>query len=160
MTINKANLVLDNDYRTILVQEFVTDYPGTENLCTPEAIVQVLNDVFQLDRRAEEYLYLIALNSQNVPISFCEISHGTATLSLVGIREIMVRLLLCGAVNFVVAHNHPGGNPSPSGADMAVTEEIKQAANLLKLHFCDHIIIGRDKYCSFQTEGLLTDTEA
>lgn len=160
MTIHKSNLVLDDDYRTNLVHELVTDYPGIDNLSNPDVIAQVMKDVFALDKQAEEYLYLIAMTSKNTPISFFEVSHGTVDSSLVGIREIMIRLLLCGAVTFVVVHNHPSGNPSPSAEDKRVTEGIKQAANLLKLHFYDHIIIGRNQYYSFHSEGLLNDTAA
>ncbi|MGE9270257.1 MAG: JAB domain-containing protein, partial [Verrucomicrobiales bacterium] len=61
---------------------------------------------------------------------------------------------------FVLIHNHPSGDPSPSTADQAFTRQLKQGSELLGLRFVDHIIIGRpaparEAYYSFREYGLL-----
>ena len=52
-------------------------------------------------------------------------------------------------------HNHPSGDPTPSKADIAVTQEIKKAAALLGLTLHDHVIIGRNRHASLRELGLI-----
>ena len=52
-------------------------------------------------------------------------------------------------------HNHPSGDPTPSKADIAVTQEIKKAAALLGLTLHDHVIIGRNRHASLRDLGLI-----
>lgn len=114
MRIIKSNVVMDNEYRNILVKESSSNYPGLDNLSSPRNIVKVMNDVFNMENRAEEYVYLLTMTAKGRPVSFFEISHGTCESSVVGTREIMVRTLLCCAANIILIHNHPSGSPSPS----------------------------------------------
>ncbi len=58
----------------------------------------------------------------------------------------------CAASDIVVVHNHPVGRSQPTGEDFKVTERIWEAAQLLGILFCDHIIIARDGYFSFSEE--------
>ncbi len=113
MTIKKLNTALNQDYRNILVEEFSENYKKVENLSEPEKIVQVMNEMFHLSEGAEEYIYLICMTSGCRPIGFFELAHGTHNAALVGIREIFIRALLCGAAGIVLAHNHPGGIVEP-----------------------------------------------
>ena len=59
------------------------------------------------------------------------------------------------AVSIILLHNHPSGDPAPSGADLAATERIRQAGDLIGIELLDHIIIGNNCYISFREEGLL-----
>jgi DNA repair protein RadC len=52
-------------------------------------------------------------------------------------------------------HNHPSGDPSPSKADIAITQEIVKAASVMNIAVHDHLIIGRNGQKSFKTMGLL-----
>jgi DNA repair protein RadC len=52
-------------------------------------------------------------------------------------------------------HNHPSGDPTPSTADIAVTKEIKTAADALGVALHDHLIIGRDRHVSFRDLKLI-----
>ena len=54
-----------------------------------------------------------------------------------------------------LVHNHPSGDPTPSKADIAVTQEIKKAAALLGLTLHDHVIIGRNRHASLRELGLI-----
>lgn len=149
MRIIKSNVVMDDEYRNILVKESSSNYPGLDNLSSPRNIVKVMNDVFNMENRADEYVYLLTMTAKCRPVSFFEISHGICESSVVGTREIMVRTLLCCAANIILIHNHPSGSPSPSQQDLQVTKRLKEASELLEIHFCDHIIIGRDGFFSF-----------
>ena len=52
-------------------------------------------------------------------------------------------------------HNHPSGDPTPSAADVEMTEEVKAAAALLGIVVHDHVIVGNGRWLSFRREGLL-----
>ena len=54
-----------------------------------------------------------------------------------------------------MVHNHPSGDPTPSEADIAMTERIRAAAEVLGLTLHDHLIIGKSRELSFRSEGLL-----
>lgn len=152
MKIQKYNAVLDGSGKNVLVEEFSKEYANFDNLDSPEKIVEVMEEVFCLSDKAEEYMYLICMNAGCKPIGFFEVSHGTCHAAVVGMREIFVRALLCGASDIVVVHNHPGGRSQPTGEDFRVTERIREAAQLLGILFCDHIIIAKDGYFSFSEE--------
>ena len=52
-------------------------------------------------------------------------------------------------------HNHPSGDPTPSGADMRMTRELVDIAKPLGVAIHDHIIVGRDGHASFRSLGLI-----
>ena len=131
MKIQKYGIVLDGDGRNVLEKEFSKDYSNIDSLDSPEKIVKVMEDVFRLSDRAEEYMYLICMTAGCNPIGFFEVSHGTCRATVAGMREIFVRALLCGASDIVAVHNHPGGRIQPSGEDFRVTGRIQEAADLL-----------------------------
>ena len=155
MRIQKSNIILDDDFKPLIVKESAINYKELDNLDDSDKIVKVMNEVFGMDRKAEEYLYLIAMTYQYKPISFFEVSHGVHNSSLVGRREIMIRLLLSGACKFVLVHNHPSGEINPSSNDKNTTEKLKKCAEFVGMNFVDSIIIGRDNYFSFRNNGLM-----
>ena len=83
------------------------------------------------------------------------------TLSVVLLHERPGFAVLCGgAYAFILMHNHPSGDPSPSQADRQLTRRLAEASNLLQLEMIDHVIAGRpnpdsDPYFSFREMGLL-----
>ena len=52
-------------------------------------------------------------------------------------------------------HNHPSGDPTPSEADISMTNRIRDAAEALGLVLHDHLIVGRSRELSFRSEGYL-----
>lgn len=150
MRITKYHTELNENQHNILVREKSFNYQA-DSLRTPEAITEMLNTVFGLNRQAEEYVYMIALNAKNKPLGVFEISHGSVCQSLCNPREIFIKALLCGATGIVLAHNHPSGNVVPSMEDMAVYERIKEAGQLIDIKLLDNIIVG-DGYFSFLEE--------
>jgi RadC-like JAB domain-containing protein len=49
-----------------------------------------------------------------------------------------------------VLHNHPGGDPTPSRADIDMTQRIIEVARGLGIEVHDHIIVGRDGHASMK----------
>lgn len=157
MKIQKFDVVLDEDGKNILKENFLTEYTGVMDASRPEWIAAVMNGVFGLSEKAEEYMYLICVTSGCRPIGFFELAHGTHNAALVGVREIFIRALLCGAAGIVLVHNHPGGVLKPSKEDFHVTDKVRVASEFMEIQPYDHIIVGRDFWFSFAKEGKLAD---
>ena len=76
-------------------------------------------------------------------------------LEAVGCDIVRVSVLnACAA--FVLVHNHPSGDPQPSADDVALTERVARAGDLLGIRLLDHVIVAADGYASFLDNGLLT----
>ena len=54
-----------------------------------------------------------------------------------------------------MVHNHPSGDPTPSRADVEMTEQVRDAADKLGIALHDHIIIGKSGHASLKSLGLL-----
>ena len=103
----------------------------------------------------QEHMKLLMLNTKSALIGEKDVYKGTVNASLANPREIFVEALRMEAVSVILLHNHPSGDPAPSGADIAATERIRQAGELIGIELLDHIIIGNNCYISFREEGLL-----
>lgn len=99
-----------------------TNYPiGIDGIDKPEKVAAVMNGVFALKELAEEYVYLLCLNKKNTKITgIFEISHGTVDRAILGVREIFIRVLLSGASNLIIAHNHPSQSVIASKEDIQI----------------------------------------
>lgn len=154
MRINFYEAVLSEDDRTLLVKERAVNYEAGK-LNNPEDIVLMMRRLLHMEKMAEEYCYMIAMNSSCKVLGIFLISKGTANVSLVTPREVYIRALLSGAVQIVLCHNHPSGNAVPSEQDIAITRKIKEAGELININLADHIIIGSDSYLSFKEAEIL-----
>lgn len=105
--------------------------------------------------RETEQLLLVLLDVRKRIISETVISIGTLNATLISPREIFIRAIREEAAYIVILHNHPSGNPVPSRQDMLVTQKIKEVSDLVEIPLLDHIIIGDNRYTSFNQKGLL-----
>jgi len=80
---------------------------------------------------------------------------GTIDHTPVYPREVVKRALELGASAMILVHNHPSGDPTPSKADIAVTQDIKKAAAPLGLVLHDHVVIARNCLSSLRDLGLI-----
>src|SRR5260370_40073464 len=108
----------------------------------------------------QEVVRVVLLDSQHRCITKVEISKGTVNASLAHPREIFRAAIIHSAFAFVLVHNHPSGDPTPSQADVHLMEGIAAGARILQINFLDHVIVGQAmaggrSYFSFQEAGLL-----
>ncbi len=103
-----------------------------------------------------EHFRVLFLNRKN-QLMADEMQHtGTVDHATVYPREIVRRALELGATAMILVHNHPSGDPSPSGPDIAMTKEIIRAAATFDILVHDHLIISRNGHVSFKSLGLLS----
>ena len=104
---------------------------------------------------AEEEAWVVLMNQNFKLIKPMLLSHGGITETAVDIRLAVKHALLCNATVIALCHNHPSGNARPSGDDDRLTQRMKEACKVMRLHFLDHIIITDGRYYSYSEEGRL-----
>jgi DNA repair protein RadC len=78
------------------------------------------------------------------------VTTGTLTASLVHPREVFREAVRDSAAALIVAHNHPSGDPEPSAEDLAVTERLRQAGEVLGIPLQDHVVLGEGVFVSLR----------
>lgn len=104
---------------------------------------------------AVEKFHVLFLDGKNGVIAAERQQTGTVNHAPIYPREVMKRALELGAQALIVVHNHPSGDPTPSEADIAMTRDLRAAADHLGLVLHDHLIIARGGHASFRSLGLL-----
>jgi DNA repair protein RadC len=97
--------------------------------------------------RGRERLVLLVCDSGNRVVSCEVISEGSAGRAPVPVREVAVAVLRRDGAAFALAHNHPGGDLTPSAADVAATARVVEAARTLGLRFLDHLVVTEAGWC-------------
>jgi DNA repair protein RadC len=69
-------------------------------------------------------------------------------------------VLQAAAVSVIFVHNHPSGDPTPSEADLAITERLCRAGEVLGIAVLDHVVLGGTDYFSFADAGILAGLTA
>ena len=103
----------------------------------------------------EERVVLLLLDIKCRLIKELTISIGTVNQSFLRPREVFVQALKYEAVNLVLLHNHPSGDPTPSRADIQITDMILEVSKLVGIPLVDHIVIGDCCYASLREKGLV-----
>ena len=119
----------------------------------PEGVVKAIRASIQ--DKAKEHFKLILLNPRNKIIGVSTISIGTLNASLVHPREVFKDAIMHSAASVVLAHNHPSGDPEPSEDDLKITKKLVDSGKILGIEVIDHIIIGKNNFCSFKERGLI-----
>lgn len=156
MRVTQYKTVLTNDRKVVLEKEVSINYPEMKRFIkSPDDVARFARNVLNLDMRAEEYLYMLCLNTKNAITSVFELSHGSVNSSIFSVRETFQKALLANAVNIILLHNHPSGDCTPSREDVEVTKRAAEAGKILGVNVLDHIIIGDILYSSLKEKGYL-----
>lgn len=102
-----------------------------------------------------ENVLLLLVDTKCKLIKFEVLSKGTINCSLVSIRDIFIKALRAKAGGVILVHNHPSGDPTPSGNDIDITKKLKEAGELMEIPLLDHIIIGDKRYISLKQNGCI-----
>jgi DNA repair protein RadC len=133
-----------------LVRERTVPYPG-RSLQSAQAVYDLFRDLAgDLDREA---VWIACLDAKNRLACLSQVSVGSLDASMVHPREVMKTVLMANASAMILVHNHPSGDPAPSAEDRAVTDRIRQTADLFGIRFLDHVIVGDGRFYSFNDEG-------
>lgn len=129
---------------------------------TPLDTPELIHDFFgpQLRHLSQEQVVVAVVDTRLRHIGTTVISVGTVSTASAHPREVIRPVITRGAYGFVLIHNHPSGDPSPSRADDELTRRLIEASKLMQVRFLDHVIIGRPSpgrlpFYSFRAAGIV-----
>ncbi|HSK94530.1 MAG TPA: DNA repair protein RadC [Candidatus Angelobacter sp.] len=120
---------------------------------TPADAAEPLVDAMGSLEREE--LRVLLLDTKNVVIGRRTVYRGNLAGSSVRVGEVYRDAVRACAAAVLVVHNHPSGDPSPSGEDLRITGELTEAGRLLDIELLDHLVIGRGRWTSLRSMGAL-----
>jgi len=128
------------------------DLDERQRLGVPLQVAALLRPI--LESEQVEVFGVLCLTTKHRPLAWHELSRGTLDATLEHPREVFKVAFLANAAAILIAHNHPSGDPEPSGEDVSITRRISEAGKLLGVELLDHLIIGHDgHYYSFSEAG-------
>ena len=123
-------------------------------ISTPEDVVAVCAP--QLRGSDREHFWALALNTKNRLLKIVEVSVGSLNASIVHPRELFKDAVKVSAASVIAVHNHPSGDPTPSGADIQLTRRLVKAGDVLGIEVLDHVVIGDSgEHASLRDLGLM-----
>ena len=97
-----------------------------------------------------EEFHVLFLDKRNGLIADEKLGAGTVDHTPVYPREVVKRALELSATAVILVHNHPSGDPTPSRADIQMTQQIISVAQPLGISVHDHIIVGKEGHASLK----------
>ena len=118
---------------------------------------QALLDYLTIDMAhlTVERVRVLYLDTRNRLVLDDHVGDGSIDEAAIHPREVIRKALDIGASALILVHNHPSGDPSPSRADIQITQRIAEAGRLLGIVVHDHVIVGREGHTSLRAKGLL-----
>jgi DNA repair protein RadC len=102
-----------------------------------------------------EELWILALDGQSRLRAARRVASGGLHGMFVAPRDPLRAALREGASAFVLVHNHPSGDPTPSPEDVAFTASVAEAALVVATPLVDHVVVTRSRYASMLERGLM-----
>ncbi|MFN2100406.1 RadC family protein [Altererythrobacter sp. MF3-039] len=118
---------------------------------------QALIDYLTIDMAhlTVERVRILYLDTRNHLILDHHLTDGSIDEAAIHPREVIRKAMDVGASAIIIVHNHPSGDPSPSRADIQITNRIAEAGRLMGVTLHDHVIIGRSDHVSLRSKGLI-----
>ncbi len=128
-----------------------------ESITRPSALLSSL-DAFQhfqpLFTWNQEEVHIVGLNANRIPIETRMLFRGTVDFCLFHPRDVFRFVMEVNASSFILAHNHPSGDPTPSYPDILLTKKLQQASLILQVELIDHLVLTPTKYVSLKEMGI------
>lgn len=121
-------------------------------LNSPQLIFEYLKE--KIGKEKKEHFTIICLDSRNNLIVE-DVSVGILNASLVHPREVFKKAILNNSSHVVIAHNHPSGDPTPSGDDITTTRRLIESGKILGIAVADHIIVSQNRFVSLKEQGYI-----
>lgn len=122
-------------------------------ISNPKDAAEILMEDMRYLRK--EHLKVIFLNTKNMIIDVKDLSIGSLSSSIVHPREVYSEAIRKSSSSIIVCHNHPSGDPTPSGEDINITRRLHEVGKLVGIDLLDHLIIGNGNYISLKEKGII-----
>lgn len=116
-----------------------------------------VTDIYEdeLKDKDQENLVAVYLSSSNHVLGDALLFRGGLRSISVEPREVVRKALLLNASATIILHNHPGGDPEPTEADIETTREIQEALDMFEIRLLDHVIVSPHGCTSMKQDGTL-----
>lgn len=124
-------------------------------LDSPEAVQElpfIAEEMLSSDR---ERFICLHLNTKNWLLSWEVVSIGSLNATVVHPREVFKAAILANAAAVVLCHNHPSGDPEPSGADLQLTRRLVKAGDVIGIEVLDHVVLTETGFVSLRERGMM-----
>ncbi len=119
---------------------------------SPRDVAKLLQ--MEMAHLTQEHLRVVCLDTRNRVLKIAEVYKGTLNSAGLRVGELFRDALLLNSASIILCHNHPSGDPTPSRDDIAVTQLVVQAGQLLDISVLDHLIIGHGQFVSLREQGV------
>ncbi len=102
---------------------------------------------------AQEQLRVLLLDVKNRVVGQRVVYQGNVNSVVVRPAEVLRPAVAESAPHFILVHNHPSGDPTPSSQDRALTGDLYRAAKMLDIDLLDHVVIGHEGFASLKELG-------
>lgn len=153
-TVGKMINKYDSAVKFSIVAERDETYRTSDSVTSSIDAERVARKIFQQTDIYEE-MYILLLNRTNKVIGHARISQGGTTGTVCDPKLIAFYAINSLASGVIMVHNHPSGNPQPSGLDIQITKKVRDALRLLDVNLLDHLILTHDRCLSMQDECLM-----
>lgn len=123
---------------------------GRKSITTAEMVFEIMKPVYK--GLGHEECWVLFLNGHNRLISKMKMSVGGGDMTTIDVKQIVKTGIEKGASGIILTHNHPGGDPRPSNADIEQTESLHLAATACSMSLVDHVIICDSSFFSFSED--------
>jgi DNA repair protein RadC len=119
----------------------------------PDDVVAIIGRKLQAEAR--EHFVVLLLNARHECMAVETVSVGSLNASIVHPREVFRPAVIASAASIVLVHNHPSGDPEPSGEDLSITRRLVQVGELLGIGVLDHVIVAKRGVVSLRARGAM-----
>jgi DNA repair protein RadC len=123
-----------------------------KKLLTTVDILPLLNDIAS---HRQEHFIVLSVDTGRKLITKRIVFIGTINSVIAHPREVYAGAIADMAAGIVVAHNHPSGDPTPSKQDIATTQQLIAAGQILGVRLYDHVIVAGKRHYSFSANGMI-----
>ena len=102
----------------------------------------------------QEHIRVLLLNTRNRVQSIHEVYKGSVNSAVIRAGEVFRDAVRSNASAIILVHNHPSGDPAPSGEDVQITRQILDAGKLLDIEVLDHVILAQRGFVSLKEKKL------
>ena len=111
-------------------------------------VIEFLNKIENANLLPQESAFILCINTKNEVVAYSEVARGGVNSCYIDLKTIFKTVLLSNASKFIMVHNHPSGDPTPSKQDIRLTETIMNASKIMDIEFLDHLVIGGNRFAS------------
>ncbi|WHP05068.1 MULTISPECIES: RadC family protein [Acinetobacter] len=158
--LSQFNGIADTKYAQLMAvkelgRRYLNNYFHQQRICLDSSTLVLDYLRYELQGEKQEVFAVLCLDAELRKLHFKKLFFGSQHSCSVSISQTLRYVLQQQACQIVIAHNHPYGIAQPSHEDIYLTQQLKQACQLLEIQLLDHFIISPENHFSFSEQQLL-----